>query len=656
MKIELSHDILAQKVYERVSLEDKRLREVERLVRERYAFYQGEPKLGPEEVDFVKPYLSKVDLTPEEQAFVTNSRRRIMARRRRRVLSIAAVVLAVIGGLGFYAVSVTQLNAEIEAEKVEAERARDSAAAARDAALLAQRRTDSALQEVERQRAVAVSNREEADQQRERAKRQARRAYEEAQRANEEAKRANNEAERASENAEEANRLRGVAEEKRLEALRLRDIAQQKARAANLLTAQSLANQSLKIQDDDPTSLRLKRLLAREAYRIHVQFRQDSSREWASQYDPQIYNALYDALAIADRDLNRVELSLAQTRRFQIRDLDRGAEHLYALASNGYLIRWNWDPQQRKLTDEQLLIQEGGSDIYFAQAISEADGLLSALGGMQGLRSFDLLANEPQTQRADLIAQVADDHSLLLGERLGDGHTRLYRKRHADRPTILDQDLIEIAATHNGHWLAARDQQGHLWAYRLDLADSLRIRQRHRVSNARFSRLYFRPGSSELVAGREDGSVERYVLLDLGNDDPVNRIEILRGHSARVSDLAFDPSRRFLASASFDGTVQVWDLQDDKHQRFGPLSIGVPGGLLQALSFVPSDTVLVTGDNQGNLRAWPVNPRHWYQQLEQQVSIGQVQLEAEEVKRYLGERAEIESSGLFDALPEYDQK
>ena len=657
MKIELSHDILAQKVYERVSLEDKRLREVERLVRERYAFYQGEPKLGQEEVDFVKPYLKKVDLTANERSFVEQSRKRIVARRRRRLLTIAAVVLAIIGGLSFYAISITQLNDKIKAENAKALEARKQAEQERAKA-------DSARKLAVAARDTAEKAQQEAMIQRDRAEKNADIAEQRAQRIRKDAKVLQVQANTLEQQADSLSRLtinlqaaNQEAEAKRKEALRLRDIAQQKARAANLLTAQSLANQSLKIKDTDSESLRIKALLAREAYRIHDRFRQDSTREWASRYDPQIYNALYDALALARSDLNRVNMALGRKQRFQVRDLDRGSNHLYALTSNGYLLRWNWDRKQQSLVNEQPLIDQTSNDIYYAQAVSEAEGLLSTLGGMRGVRSFDLLADEIRTpserdRTPDLIALAKETGQMLMGERLPNGKTRLFLRGRPHQAAFVEQGLIDVVLSHRGQWLAARNQLGHLLVYRVDLRDSLALRQGYTVSEERFSRLHFRPGTSELVAGREDGKVQRYFLLDSASE-AVNNIGVLRGHSARVSDLAFDQSGRFLASTSFDGTVQVWDLASEAHQRFGPLVIHVPGGLLQALSFVPGDTVLVTGDNEGNLRTWPVDPRRWYEELLGGVPIQRERLSQQEAQRYLGDRREMESSGLFDALPEY---
>jgi WD40 repeat protein len=657
MKIELSHDILAQKVYERVSLEDKRLREVERLIRERFAFYQGEPKLGQEEVEFIRPYLSKVELSAEERAFVNKSRQRITQRRVRRLVLAGLIFLGIIAGLSIYAINMANKNTQIEQANKEAIEERDKAEAAREKAdslrqeaEMATRRALAATAEADSQRTLAVNNADRADRNAKRIREDAKVLREQATTLERQADSLNN----LTDNLIEANR---VAEDKRQEAMKLRDIAQQKARAANLLTAQSLANQSLKIKDLDPANVRIKRLLAREAYRIHEQFRQDSTREWASRYDPQIYNALYDALAIDSSTLNQVTIGLRSQQRFQLRALDRGYEHLYALTSNGYLIRWGWDRLTQTLSGELPLIDQPGSDIYFLQAISESDGLLSTLGGMRGIRSFDLLARTFRSQSEeesapDLIAIASDSGHTLLGQRQTDGQSILYFKHRPSERITLSEDLIEMVINHSGQWLAGRDQARQLWAYRLRPGDSLSVLQAYPISQERYSRLHFRPGTNELIAGREDGSVERLVFLNT-DQGAINPIEMLRGHSAQVSDLAFDETGRYLASASFDGTVQVWDLANDRHQRFGPLSINVPGGLLQSVSFVPGDTVLVSGDNEGNLRTWPIDPHRWYLPLLAKLPLRREKFDAAEVQRYLGDRSEIESSGLFEALPEY---
>lgn len=75
MKIELSHDILAKKVYEKASSEDRMRLKIEQFVHQRYAYFQQRGALlGAEDINYVQPYLSLLIISPEELAFIKKSK------------------------------------------------------------------------------------------------------------------------------------------------------------------------------------------------------------------------------------------------------------------------------------------------------------------------------------------------------------------------------------------------------------------------------------------------------------------------------------------------------------------------------------------------------------------------------------------------------
>jgi periodic tryptophan protein 2 len=80
-------------------------------------------------------------------------------------------------------------------------------------------------------------------------------------------------------------------------------------------------------------------------------------------------------------------------------------------------------------------------------------------------------------------------------------------------------------------------------------------------------------------------------------------LDILTGHVGPISEVKFHPTRGTLASASWDGTVKIWDLYKRE---------GEPESLKHAqdvvcCAFRPDGKQLVTGTIGGLLSVWNVD-------------------------------------------------
>jgi chromosome segregation ATPase len=103
MNAELTHDILARKIGQKVSAEDKQIRKMEHFVRENYELFleRGQNAfLSAEDLEYIKPILDKMSLPLEEKEYLENSE---SYQKKNRILKnlgfvlLAIVLIALVG-------------------------------------------------------------------------------------------------------------------------------------------------------------------------------------------------------------------------------------------------------------------------------------------------------------------------------------------------------------------------------------------------------------------------------------------------------------------------------------------------------------------------------------------------------------------------------
>ncbi|MHB8897481.1 MAG: WD40 domain-containing protein [Thermoguttaceae bacterium] len=77
--------------------------------------------------------------------------------------------------------------------------------------------------------------------------------------------------------------------------------------------------------------------------------------------------------------------------------------------------------------------------------------------------------------------------------------------------------------------------------------------------------------------------------------------QTLRGHTAEVCCVAFDPQGRYLASASIDGTVRIWEQPTGRTLHVLPTQ---RTDHALALAFSPDGSILAATAGQGTVRLW----------------------------------------------------
>ncbi len=103
----------------------------------------------------------------------------------------------------------------------------------------------------------------------------------------------------------------------------------------------------------------------------------------------------------------------------------------------------------------------------------------------------------------------------------------------------------------------------------------------------------FSPGDTGLIAVSE---YEKIWIWDLNQE---KRLHTLEGHTSQVESLTFSSDAKFLASASLDKTVRIWDVETGLL-----LHTLTHTDYVVSLVFSPDDAILVSGLANGQIWTW----------------------------------------------------
>ncbi|MBN2697515.1 MAG: hypothetical protein JXR52_01710 [Bacteroidales bacterium] len=344
--------------------------------------------------------------------------------------------------------------------------------------------------------------------------------------------------------------------------------------------AKSIAVRSLQLSDDPD----LQALLAVQAYRFN-------SENGGYRYDADIYRGLYNALKSKISDgynvysgHNYSVRSLAwYKRRNGFLSADSQGKILFMSGdfrnnrSNSLIANTGHVNEAVAISPDETLFACGtdGGGLYVFQMSdpSENYSFREAHGG-----KVQMLAFYDSGRR--LVSAGADNTIMKwnLNSRTGELFAQL-----ESRPTSM---AVSNALTH----LVVGTRDGKLVEYLFENPGDGRILY-HNSGNPVMAVTYS-PNDNQVVIGTLDGSVR---IINRSN---ISSVITVKGPEARVTDLAYSNNGKFLAAASHDGNVYLWETSDWNEQ---PVVVGDNQGFVLTLCFSDDSRHFYSGSTKAPL-------------------------------------------------------
>ncbi|MBI9068392.1 MAG: hypothetical protein JEZ09_13945 [Salinivirgaceae bacterium] len=486
----------------------------------------------------------------------------------------------------------------------------------------------------EKQTALAIVKEKEAldqknlaDQEKKKAERSAAVAKYQQRIATQKSKEAEEQRAKALESAEEAKRQQKLAEQASLEAQQLRMLS----------ISQSMAVKSLQI-DIDTT---LKGLVAYQAYLFNKDFKGNS-------FNPDVYNGLY----FANKFFSGSESTDFLLHEYQVRSLELfpNSNSIVSTGTDGKIIKWNIN------NNKDFTVYFNTNKINRTLAINpEGKYIISGLNDGE-LLLFNLSSTPliPQTiynfSSAVSVSKFIDDNTIFAADK--NGVALLINKNSNAIETIsnklkikhIEKNGSDYFVVHNKGYISRITDLKTLEkeAYKLEFssdgksgkllkfdeanADSLTIINAIALSN-----------NNLLALGDINGNI---LIFDTKTFEFKQR---LSGHTARINDLQFDELSNYLASASNDGAVHVWQLEDLNQ---APLKFTDNEEWVLQVKFNNDGTYLFAAYADGKIRRWATSSDPIAKTLKQQINRN---FTLEEWQQYVAK--DIEYKKTFLELP-----
>ncbi|MCX8489471.1 MAG: hypothetical protein ORN54_00205, partial [Cyclobacteriaceae bacterium] len=386
------------------------------------------------------------------------------------------------------------------------------------------------------------------------------------------------------------------------------NVARKDAESRRYLSiAKSMALKSKELNDTT-----LQSLLAQQAYRFNKKYAGYS-------YDNDIYNGLFSALKKYNHPLTRSLPGHTKAARAIVSNT-RG-KTIFSGGSDGKIFKWTeqsgiWRGEQIKEFIDPPPFIKTNYQIY-SMDISP-DGNWLAVGGLFTSPNRDanyaMLVNltNPTEGPRKIVGFKSDIENVIFTPdgkgffaRNNSGHSIMYSDLTTAKEVINSKEkLTSIDLSQDGTTLAGVGEDGNLYLWDIGKNYALTVYSILKGSNNDLLSVVFAPIGSDVVIGDQKGEIR---IITSGQ---IKRV--LTGHTSLIHELKFNHSGKFMASASNDKTVRLWNMENLKEQ---PTVLSSKDWVWN-MAFSPDDEQIMAGihsvttglresDTDYTIHSWP---------------------------------------------------
>ncbi len=408
----------------------------------------------------------------------------------------------------------------------------------------------------------------------------------------------------------EADKQRKFAVKSEKEALQQKTIAENASKRAfslrMLSIAQSMSVKSAQINNDN----NLKALVAYKAYLLNNKYN-------GIEQNPDIYEGLY--LASKAFDLNNSNIFHEHNNPIKGLAFNNSENVLYSTASDGKIIAY-----EKTDTSKFILIHENNA-INRSLSISN-DGKTLACGTNDAKIQLFNITDKNDTnfvvlnchQGAVLSIIFANDNNSIISSSTDKSVIISNLLTHKDE--IIVKDIMVKGLTNNktGKFIAGVTDKGELIIWDKNLSYSYKkyvavtnkdntvtlvntsdsIHLKNDIKPNFINVATYNENGTKLALGGIKGKV---FLLDVAS----KKITVLQGQNARINDIQFSSDNKFIASASSDGTTQLWEMNNLNNQ---PIVFKDNDAWILKITFSKDSKYLFLGYSDGLIQKWATSP------------------------------------------------